>query len=95
MLDLVARIQVYLVEEDQASRRARKKSGGNSGKRFTEGWVEFEDKKVARGKCLNRPWYHELFRNKKHLIGGTYSRVQEHIYWSGKGDNPYQSNVLR
>lgn len=41
--------QVYLVEEDQANRRARKKAGGNSGKRYTEGWVEFEDKKIARG----------------------------------------------
>lgn len=45
----VPRSQVYLVEEDQANRRARKKAGGNSGKRYTEGWVEFEDKKVARG----------------------------------------------
>lgn len=41
--------QVYLVEEDQANRRARKKAGGNSGKRYTEGWIEFEDKKIARG----------------------------------------------
>ncbi len=39
------------MEEDQANRRARKKAGGNSGKRYTEGWVEFEDKKVARGQC--------------------------------------------
>ena len=37
------------MEEDQANRRARKKAGGNSGKRYTEGWVEFEDKKIARG----------------------------------------------
>lgn len=44
------RNQVYLVEEDQANRRARKKAGGNSGKRYTEGWVEFEDKKIARGR---------------------------------------------
>lgn len=41
--------QVYLAEEDQANRRARKKAGGNSGKMYTEGWVEFEDKKIARG----------------------------------------------
>lgn len=44
--------QVYLVEEDQANRRARKKAGGNSGKRYTEGWVEFEDKKIARGQSF-------------------------------------------
>lgn len=45
----IALDQVYLVEEDQTNRRARKKAGGNSGKRYTEGWVEFEDKKIARG----------------------------------------------
>ena len=45
--------QVYLAEEDQANRRARKKAGGNSGKMYTEGWIEFEDKKVARGVTQN------------------------------------------
>ena len=40
---------MYLAEEDQANRRARKKAGGNSGKMYTEGWIEFEDKKIARG----------------------------------------------
>lgn len=40
--------RVYLVEEDASSRRTRKKMGGNSGKRYTEGWVEFEDKKIAK-----------------------------------------------
>ena len=29
-------------------RKKRKKSGGNSGKNFTEGWVEFEDKTDAK-----------------------------------------------
>ncbi len=29
-------------------RRKRKKEGKNTGKNFTEGWVEFEDKKVAK-----------------------------------------------
>lgn len=51
-LILLGMNQVYLVEEDQANRRARKKAGGNSGKRYTEGWVEFEDKKIARGQSL-------------------------------------------
>lgn len=39
------------MEEDQAARRARKKAGGNTGKRYTEGWVEFENKKVAKGEA--------------------------------------------
>lgn len=43
------------MEEDEANRRARKKSGGNSGKRHTEGWIEFEDKKIARGWWLSLP----------------------------------------
>lgn len=34
-------------EEDAATKK-RKKLGGNKKKRFVEGWVEFEDKKLAR-----------------------------------------------
>ena len=40
--------RLYLAEEDQALARRRKKAGGNKNKCFTEGWVEFKDKKVAR-----------------------------------------------
>ena len=40
--------RLYLAEEDQALARRRKKAGGNKNKCFTEGWVEFEDKKVAK-----------------------------------------------
>jgi len=29
-------------------RRQRKQKGGNTGKNFTEGWVEFDDKAVAK-----------------------------------------------
>lgn len=50
--------RVYLVEEDRAARKRRRKLAGGAGaggKRYTEGWVEFEDKKVARlvGERLN------------------------------------------
>lgn len=34
--------------QDPAIRLRRKKFGGNTGKNFTEGWVEFRDKKKAR-----------------------------------------------
>ena len=37
---------VWLV--DPALRKQRKQKGGNTGKNFTEGWVEFEDKAVAK-----------------------------------------------
>lgn len=33
---------------DPLVRKKRKKMGGNSGRNFTEGWVEFEDKKDAK-----------------------------------------------
>ena len=33
---------------DPLARKQRKKAGGNTGKNFAEGWVEFEDKAVAK-----------------------------------------------
>ena len=33
---------------DAGVRKRRKKLGGDSGKNYTEGWVEFEDKRVAK-----------------------------------------------
>jgi len=40
--------RVYLAAEDPSLRKKRKKMGGHTGKKFTEGWVEFEDKKDAK-----------------------------------------------
>eukprot|EP00192_Tetraselmis_astigmatica_P020786 CAMPEP_0117660030 /NCGR_PEP_ID=MMETSP0804-20121206/6748_1 /TAXON_ID=1074897 /ORGANISM="Tetraselmis astigmatica, Strain CCMP880" /LENGTH=267 /DNA_ID=CAMNT_0005466727 /DNA_START=52 /DNA_END=855 /DNA_ORIENTATION=+ len=40
--------RLYLAPEDASLRKDRKRKGGNSGKEFTEGWVEFEDKRVAK-----------------------------------------------
>lgn len=40
--------RVYLVEEDKAARNRRKKQGGSGSKRYTEGWVEFAKKRVAK-----------------------------------------------
>ena len=47
--------RIYLVEEDKTVRKKRRKMGGSGGKRYTEGWVEFESKKVAKlvGETLN------------------------------------------
>jgi ESF2/ABP1 family protein len=47
--------RIYLVEEDKTVRKKRRKAGGSGGKRYVEGWVEFESKKVARrvGEMLN------------------------------------------
>jgi len=41
--------RVYLVEEDAAVRKRRKKElGGSGGKRYIEGWVEFASKQKAK-----------------------------------------------
>ena len=47
--------RIYLSEEDKTVRKKRKKAGGSGGKRYTEGWIEFESKKVAKlvGETLN------------------------------------------
>jgi len=40
--------RMYLTPEDGKIRAKRKKFGGNTGKKFIEGWVEFKDKKDAK-----------------------------------------------
>jgi ESF2/ABP1 family protein len=40
--------RMYLAPEDPAIRAKRKKFGGNTGKKFVEGWVEFRNKKHAK-----------------------------------------------
>lgn len=40
--------RVYLVEEDQTVRKRRRKAGGSGAKRYSEGWIEFEKKKIAK-----------------------------------------------
>jgi ESF2/ABP1 family protein len=45
--------RIYLVEEDPTVRKRRKKNGGSGAKRYTEGWVEFEKKRVAKHVAQN------------------------------------------
>lgn len=40
--------RLYMAPELSSLRAKRKKLKGNTGKNFTEGWVEFEDKRVAK-----------------------------------------------
>ena len=40
--------RLYLVPEEEAIRKKRQKAGGNKKVKFTEGWVEFLDKKEAK-----------------------------------------------
>jgi ESF2/ABP1 family protein len=40
--------RVFLVEEDAAVRKRRRKNGNSGAKRYVEGWIEFEKKKIAK-----------------------------------------------
>merc|ERR1719223_527768 len=46
--------RIYLEEEDKATRKRRLRASGSKsgGKRYKEGWIEFEDKKVAKRVAL-------------------------------------------
>ncbi|KAJ2162621.1 RNA-binding ATPase activator esf2 [Coemansia sp. RSA 552] len=49
MLEKYARIgRIYLIEEDDGRRKRRVKSGGNRRRQYTEGWIEFKNKKYAK-----------------------------------------------
>ena len=40
--------RVYLTPESDEVRRARRRRGGSARRNFTDGWVEFLDRRVAR-----------------------------------------------
>ncbi|KAJ2424990.1 hypothetical protein GGF41_002591, partial [Coemansia sp. RSA 2531] len=40
--------RIYLIEEDDQRRKRRVKGGGNRKRQFTEGWIEFTNKKYAK-----------------------------------------------
>mmetsp|Transcript_12953 Transcript_12953/g.26552 ORF Transcript_12953/g.26552 Transcript_12953/m.26552 type:complete len:171 (+) Transcript_12953:306-818(+) len=40
--------RVYLQKEDRSASKRRARGGGGAGRRFTEGWLEFRDKKTAK-----------------------------------------------
>lgn len=80
---------IYLVPEDKSIRKNRKKSGGNTRKKFVEGWIEFEDKKLAKrvAESLNntkiggkkRSYYHDDIWNLKYLKGFKWRHLTEKI----------------
>lgn len=69
--------RIYLAEEDAAVRKKRKEKGGNASKQFSEAWIEFSDKKVAKrvAESLNNTpiggrksdFYHDDIWNLKYL----------------------------
>ncbi|RKP08844.1 hypothetical protein THASP1DRAFT_15081 [Thamnocephalis sphaerospora] len=67
--------RIYLAPEDENARKRRRKMGGNRKLMFTEGWVEFKDKKVAKliAKTLNAQ-----------PIGGSKRNFHQHDLWTLK-----------
>lgn len=64
--------RIFLTPEDASFARKRRKAGGNTGKKFVDGWVEFESKKVAR-------WIAETF-NTQPMGGPKRSRYVEDLW---------------
>jgi len=81
--------KIYLAAEDEKIAHRRKKYGGNRKRNYTEGWVEFLDKREAKlvVKHLNNQiiggkkssWYHDDIWNMKYLHGFKWIHLTERI----------------
>lgn len=79
--------RLYLAEEDVGVRHRRKKAGGNASKQFSEGWIEYADKKIAKSvaESLNNTkiagrkgdFYHDDNWNIKYLKGFKWDYLTE------------------
>lgn len=81
--------RIFLTPEDPAAHTRRVKAGGNKKRSFTDGWVEFLDKKNAKivAETLNAQiiggkkggWYHDDVWNIKYLKGFKWHHLTEQI----------------
>ncbi|KAK1928824.1 Pre-rRNA-processing protein esf2 [Phytophthora citrophthora] len=86
--------RIYLVPEDRVLHKKRVSAGGNRRQKYTEGWIEFEDKKVAKrvAKMLNttqiggrkRDYYHDDIWNLKYLKGFKWDHLTEKIAYENR-----------
>ncbi|KAF1325491.1 Pre-rrna-processing protein esf2, partial [Globisporangium splendens] len=86
--------RIYLVPEDKTHHKKRVAAGGNRKQSYTEGWIEFEDKKVAKqvAKVLNtrqiggrkRDYYHDDIWNLKYLKGFKWDHLTEKIAYENR-----------
>jgi len=87
-------LRVYLAPEDTKARAGRLRAGGNKKKKFTEGWVEFDDKRRAKRIAstlnntpiggLNRGFYtHDLW-NVKYLHKFKWSHLTYKIAYESR-----------
>jgi len=83
-------LRIYLAPEDPAQRKRRRRTGGDSGKRFTEGWIEWADKREAKkavqllngqpmgGRRRRESQFSDLW-NLKYLSGFSWTDLSEEI----------------
>ena len=86
--------RIYLVEEDKTARKKRLKAGGNKKVNFTEGWIEFSHKSVAKrvASALNtkpmggkkRGFYYDDIWNLKYLKGFQWAHLTEKIAYENR-----------
>ena len=81
--------KLFLSEEESSKRVIRKSKGGNGSKQFTEGWVEFDDKQIAKsvaeslnGKAIGSKkgdYYHDDVWNIKYLKNFKWDYLTEKL----------------
>ncbi|RKP24582.1 hypothetical protein SYNPS1DRAFT_9173, partial [Syncephalis pseudoplumigaleata] len=81
--------RIYLAPEDEHARKRRRRMGGNRKLLFTEGWVEFLDKRIAKqvARALNaqpigthkRGFYQHDLWNIKYLPKFKWNHLTERI----------------
>ncbi|XP_071491815.1 activator of basal transcription 1-like [Diadema antillarum] len=83
--------RVFLQPEDKFQRKNRRKKGGGRSKIFTEGWIEFTDKKIAKSVALTfnntpiggkkRSRYYEELWNLKYLHRFQWAHLAERLQY--------------
>ena len=87
--------RIYLEAEKDHIRKNRVKSGGNKKQKYTEGWIEFSEKKTAKscalmlnnqqigGKKRHNMFYDDIW-NIKYLSGFQWSHLTEKLTYDHK-----------
>jgi len=88
---------IYLSPEDESMRKKRKKAGGSSKVRYTEGWIEFKDKNDAKMAAMvlngqpvggNRRSFHsEDLWTVKYLSGFQWTHLTEKTAYERRTKN--------
>mmetsp|Transcript_16920 Transcript_16920/g.19646 ORF Transcript_16920/g.19646 Transcript_16920/m.19646 type:complete len:216 (-) Transcript_16920:155-802(-) len=87
-------LRLYLEPEDETVWKKRKKAGGNSKRKYTEGWIQFEKKKDAKKVALmlngqqiggkKRNFYYYDTWNLKYLSGFKWEHLTEKMLYESK-----------